>query len=82
VLNKGKTEPRAKWARFNRIQRGGWLMYGDQPHPKGVFRFKTWREFNEWKSRCWIRFSDEAAAGKSKAAERRRTPKRKRYPTA
>jgi len=39
-------------------------MYGDQPHPKGVFRFKTWREFNEWKSRCWIRFSEEAAAGK------------------
>ena len=66
------------WERFNQMQRGGQVMHGDQPHPRGVFRFKTWKEFNEWKSRCWIRFLDEMPMGAAKAAKHRRTPKRKR----
>jgi hypothetical protein len=55
----GAKNTRLKWERFNQMQRDGQVMLGDHPHPKGVFRFKTWREFNKWKSRCWIRFKKE-----------------------
>jgi len=34
------------WDQFDRLQR---QARGGIPHPKGVFRFKTWEEFNDWK---------------------------------
>ena len=51
----GGKHPRSYWDRFNRLQRTANLLLGGIRHPKGVFRFKTWEEFNEWKMNCRIR---------------------------
>jgi hypothetical protein len=40
---------RPYWDRFNRLQASAELVRGGARPPKGVFRFKTWAEFNEWK---------------------------------
>jgi len=45
----GGKNPRSFWDRFNRLQASAEMIRGDARPPKGVFRFKTWAEFNEWK---------------------------------
>jgi hypothetical protein len=50
----GGKKPRPYWERFDRLQRRANLLLGGLNHPKGVFRFKTWEEFNEWKMNCRI----------------------------
>lgn len=37
------------WERFDRLQRTAHLLLGRGVCPKGVFRFKTFEEFEEWK---------------------------------
>ena len=37
------------WERFNRLQRTSQLLFGRGVSPKGVFRFKSFEEFEEWK---------------------------------
>jgi hypothetical protein len=37
------------WERFNRLQRTTNLLFGRSVSPKGVFRFKSFEEFEEWK---------------------------------
>ena len=39
------------WDRFDRLQRTANLLLGGGICPKGVFRFKTFQEFEEWKDR-------------------------------
>ena len=39
------------WERFDRLQRTAQLLLGRSICPKGVFRFKTFQEFEEWKSK-------------------------------
>jgi len=41
----------AFWDRFDRLQRTAHLLLGRGICPKGVFRFKTFQEFEEWKKR-------------------------------
>lgn len=45
----GGKYPRPYWDRFDRLQASAELVRGGARPPKGVFRFKTWTEFNEWK---------------------------------
>ena len=42
-----KQEELSYWERFDRLQRTANLPAG----PRGVFRFKTFEEFNEWKEK-------------------------------
>jgi len=51
----GGSNPRPDWDRFNRLQASAQLVLGDARSPKGVFRFKSWTEFNEWKMSCQTR---------------------------
>jgi hypothetical protein len=37
------------WERFDRLQRTTHLLFGRSVSPKGVFRFKSFEEFEEWK---------------------------------
>jgi hypothetical protein len=37
------------WERFSRLQRTAHLLFGRGVSPKGVFRFKGFEEFEEWK---------------------------------
>jgi len=39
------------WERFDRLQRTANLLLGKGICPKGVFRFKTFQEFEEWKNK-------------------------------
>ena len=39
------------WERFDRLQRTAQLLLGRGICPKGVFRFKTFQEFEEWKNK-------------------------------
>ncbi len=39
------------WERFTRLQRRSHLILGKPVSPKGVFRFKSFEEFDEWKKR-------------------------------
>jgi hypothetical protein len=41
----------AFWERFDRLQRIAHLLLGRPICPKGVFRFKTFQEFEEWKNK-------------------------------
>jgi len=41
----------AFWDRFDRLQRTANLLLGKGICPKGVFRFKTFQEFDEWKNK-------------------------------
>jgi hypothetical protein len=45
----GGKNPRPYWDRFNRLQASAELILGGARPPKGVYRFKSWAEFNEWK---------------------------------
>ena len=46
----GGRNSRPFWERFNRLQRTANLLLGPKGIcPKGVFRFKTHEEFEEWK---------------------------------
>ena len=44
----GKNLP-SHWERFDRLQRTAQALLDRPISPKGVFRFKTFEEFNEWK---------------------------------
>jgi hypothetical protein len=44
----GKNLP-SYWERFDRLQRTAQALLGRPVSPNGVFRFKTFEEFNEWK---------------------------------
>jgi hypothetical protein len=37
------------WTRFDRLQRTANLLLGRPVSPRGIFRFKTYEEFEEWK---------------------------------
>jgi hypothetical protein len=37
------------WDRFDRLQRTANLLLGRPVSPRGIFRFKTYEEFEEWK---------------------------------
>ena len=39
------------WERFDRLQKTARLLLGKGICPKGVFRFKTFQEFEEWKNK-------------------------------
>lgn len=39
------------WERFNRLQRTSHRILGRGVSPKGVFRFRSFEEFEEWKQR-------------------------------
>ncbi len=43
------------WERFNRLQRTTNLLFGRSVSPKGVFRFKSFEEFEEWKQQYRLR---------------------------
>ena len=44
----GKNLP-SHWERFDRLQRTAQALLGRRVSPKGVFRFKTFEEFEQWK---------------------------------
>jgi hypothetical protein len=48
----GGKNPRPYWDRFNRLQARAELVLSAAPPAKGVFRFKSWDDFNEWKMSC------------------------------
>jgi len=37
------------WERFNRLQRNAHVLLRTPISPKGVFRFKSFEEFEQWK---------------------------------
>lgn len=39
------------WERFDRLQQTAQLLLGRSVSPKGVFRFKTFQEFEAWKNK-------------------------------
>jgi hypothetical protein len=47
----GSRNPRPFWERFTSLQRRSHLILGKPVSPKGVFRFKSFEEFDEWKKR-------------------------------
>jgi hypothetical protein len=49
MLVVGRKNPGSKWQRFDRLQKTVQLLAGGVREPKGVHRFKTWEEFNQWK---------------------------------
>gem|GEM_PF-3616657 len=44
----------SSWERFNRLQKTANTLAGGLREPKGVHRFKTWQEFNEWKTKYQV----------------------------
>ena len=64
----GGHKTRDVWERFDRLQSTVDLIIGGKPHPKGVFRFKTWDEFNEWKRSYRIRAANPAKTTSSPSA--------------
>ena len=57
----GKTL-RSTSERFDRLQRTANLLAGGVREPKGVHRFKTWEEFNEWKMKYQVRGGSQTKA--------------------
>jgi hypothetical protein len=51
----GKEKRGSSWERFDRLQRTANTLAGGVREPKGVHRFKTWEEFNEWKTKFQVR---------------------------
>jgi hypothetical protein len=45
----------ADWERFNQMQQNFQRMWGGLPFRKGVYRFKTWESFDEWKTNLMMR---------------------------
>lgn len=50
------------WERFNRLQKTAQLLTGGLREPKGVHRFKTWEEFNEWKMKYQVQGGSQTKA--------------------
>ena len=46
------------WARFDRLQRTADKLRGGVRHPKGVFRFKSFEEFETWKQNLLLTSQD------------------------
>jgi len=40
------------WKRFDRLQATAHKLLGNTKRPKGVFRFKSFEEFEQWKMNC------------------------------
>ena len=58
----GRRPPRGEGSdadreRFDQMQRNFHRMWGSLPFRKGVYRFKTMEEFNEWKMNQMMRNS-------------------------
>jgi hypothetical protein len=51
----GGKNVRPRWDRFNRLQKTAQALVERAREPKGVHRFKTWEEFNEWKMEYQVR---------------------------
>ena len=47
----GRNLPPPFWERFSRLQQTSHLLLGRGVGPRGVFRFKSFEEFEEWKDR-------------------------------
>lgn len=47
----------ADWTRFNQLQQNFQRMWGGLPCPKGVYRFTSMEQFDEWKTNLMIRNS-------------------------
>ena len=45
----------AYWENFNQMQKNFHRMWGGLPFRKGVYRFKTWESFDEWKTNLMMR---------------------------
>ena len=60
----GKNLP-SYWERFDRLQRTAQALLGRPVSPKGVFRFKTFEEFNEWKETLRRQDSGVAASNET-----------------
>lgn len=45
----------ADWEQFNKLQKNFHRLWGGLPFPKGVHRFKTFEEFDEWKTNLMMR---------------------------
>jgi hypothetical protein len=58
----GGKNVRPVWTRFNRLQKTAQLLAGGVREPKGVHRFKTWEEFNEWKMKHQVRGGSQTKA--------------------
>ena len=58
----GGKNVRPKWDRFNRLQINAQALAGDLREPKGVHRFKTWEEFNEWKMKYQVQRESQPRA--------------------
>jgi len=53
---------RLTWERFNPVQKTAQLLAGGVREPKGVHRFKTWEEFNEWKMKYQVQGGSQMKA--------------------
>ena len=58
----GGKNVRPTWERFNRLQKTAELVAGGVREPKGVHRFKTWEEFNEWKMKYQVQGGPQTRA--------------------
>jgi hypothetical protein len=43
------------WERFNRMQKEFQRLWGGLPFRKGVYRFKTFEDFDQWKNQLMMR---------------------------
>jgi hypothetical protein len=50
----GGKKLRSNWERFNRLQGTAELLAGGVREPRGVYKFKTSEEFNEWKMKFQV----------------------------
>ena len=53
----GKNLP-SYWERFDRLQRTAHKLGALAGHPRGVFRFKSFEEFNAWKEKHSLKKQD------------------------
>lgn len=49
------TNGEGDWAQFDWLQRNFQHLWGGLPFPKGVHRFKSMEEFDEWKTNLMMR---------------------------
>ena len=43
------------WSRFDRLQKNFQVLWGTLPYPRGVYRFKSLEEFDQWKTNLMMR---------------------------
>ncbi len=48
------------WERFDCLQRTAHKLGALAGHPRGVFRFKSFEEFNEWKEKHSLKKQDNS----------------------